>query len=543
MSDEAPLDVVVIGAGFAGIYALHKLRSQGLAVRAYETGSDVGGTWYWNRYPGARCDVESLDYQFGFSDELQRGWNWSERFATQAEILDYLRYVADTLDLRRDIQFETRVQAAIFDEPSGRWRVTTDTGDRVNARFCISAVGCLAAAPVADFPGLDTYRGETYHTGRWPHQAVDFTGKCVGVVGTGSSGVQAIPLIAEQARELVVFQRSPNFSVPAVNRPLVADWVDAYKERFAEERARAKTTDFGNAAWTTVPHSALEASVDEREAEYESRWREGGAGFMIAYADLMENKQANDTAADFIRRKIRETVKDPETAELLTPRDHPIGAKRICVDTDYFETFNRDNVRLVDVRSAPIERITETGLRTVAGEFELDCLVFATGFDAMTGPLNAMDIRGRGGVTLKERWAEGPAAYLGLAVCGFPNLFLITGPGSPSVLSNMVVSIEQHVEFIADCIAAMGASGCATFEATQAAQDAWAEHVNHEADLTLFPQGNSWYVGANIPGKPRVFMPYTGGVRAYREKCEEVVAGGYAGFQLTPAPADKAAIN
>ena len=538
MSATDRFDAVIIGTGFAGVYAVHKLRSVGLKVRAFEAGTDVGGTWYWNRYPGARCDVESLDYQFAFSDQLQRGWTWSERYATQAEILDYLRYVADELDVRRDIQFSTRVETANFDEAAGDWQVTTDRGDTVTARFCVSAVGCLSAARVPDFPGLEEFAGTWYHTGQWPHEPVDFSGQRVGLVGTGSSGVQAIPVIAEQARHLTVFQRSPNYSVPARNMRFPDGKAEQYKEEFLQNREAAKQTDFGNSSWRSVPYSALDATPEAREAEYESRWREGGAGFMIAYADLMSNRKANDTAADFIRQKIADTVQDPVTAELLTPRDHPIGAKRICVDTDYFETFNRDNVSLVDVRTAPIERITSSGLRTADAEYEFDCLVFATGYDAMTGPLNAIDFRGRRGVSLKEAWSAGPRTFLGLAVHDFPNLFFVTGPGSPSVLSNMVLSIEQHVEFIAACIVAMDRQGYETIEASLEAQNDWVEHVNEAADETLFPQGNSWYVGANIPGKPRAFMPYVGGVRAYREKCEQVVADGYAGFELArPAAA------
>ncbi len=527
----ADADAVVIGAGFAGLYMLHKLRQCGFSVRGFEAGDDVGGTWYWNRYPGARCDVESLDYQFAFSDELQRGWTWSERYPTQAEILRYLGYVADTLDLRRDIRFETRVSAARFDEAHNLWRVTTDRGEELCARYVIAAVGCLSVAQIPDIPGLQDFEGETYHTGNWPHQPVDFTGRTVGIIGTGSSGVQAIPVIAAQAKALVVFQRSPNFSVPARNAPLPADRAERYKDEFLAAREAACRTDFGNTTWRSLP-SALEADPDERTAEYERRWQEGGAGFMVTYSDLMSDRAANDTAAEFLRGKIRAIVRDPETAELLSPRDHPIGAKRICVDTDYYETFNRENVKLVDVRSHPIERITASGISTTAGDYDLDCLIFATGFDAMTGPLTSMDIRGRDGVSLRAAWQDGPRCYLGLGVAGFPNLFTITGPGSPSVLSNMVLSIEQHVEWIADCLVKLRKDGAEAIEALPDAQDGWIEHVNEAADATLFPQGNSWYIGANVPGKPRVFMPYTGGVRAYREKCEEVVGNSYEGFDI-----------
>jgi cyclohexanone monooxygenase len=530
-ASAADTDAIVIGAGFAGLYMLHKLRECGFSARGFEAGDDVGGTWYWNRYPGARCDVESLDYQFAFSDELQRGWTWTERYAPQAEILRYLGYVADILDLRRDIQFETRVTAAHFDEARNLWLVTTDRGETLTAQFVIAAVGCLSVAQMPDFPGLEDFEGETYHTGNWPHQPVDFTGRTVGIIGTGSSGVQAIPVIAAQAKALVVFQRSPNFSVPARNEPLEPERVARYKDEFLDARRAACRTDFGNTTWRSLP-SALEAEPEERTAEYERRWKEGGAGFMVTYSDLMSDRAANDTAAEFLRSKIHSIVRDPKTADLLSPLDHPIGAKRICVDTDYYETFNRDNVKLVDVRSKPIERITPQGLRTAGGDYELDCIVFATGFDAMTGPLTSMDIRGRDGVALKDTWQDGPRCYLGLGVAGFPNLFTITGPGSPSVLSNMVLSIEQHVEWIADCLVKLRDDGAEAIEALPDAQEAWVEHVNEAADATLFPDANSWYVGANIPGKPRVFMPYTGGVRAYREKCEEVAGNGYEGFDI-----------
>ena len=522
-------DAIIIGAGFAGLYMLHRLREVGMTAQVYEAGSDVGGTWYWNRYPGARCDVESLDYQFAFSDELQRGWTWTERYAPQAEILDYLRYVADRLELRDDIQLDTRVETATFDETRNLWHLTTDQGDSVSAPVCISAVGCLSAARVPDFPGLKDFQGTWYHTGHWPHEPVDFTGQRVGLIGTGSSGIQCIPEIAAEAKHLTVFQRTANFSVPAHNAKLSADMVEAYKDTFIAARQAATQTDFGNSTWSSLP-SALALSPEERDAAYEQSWSVGGAQFMVAFEDMLTDKQANDTAADFLRAKIHAIVKDPDVAELLCPTDHPVGAKRLCVDTDYYATFNRDNVQLVDVRSAPIEAITATGLRTADAEYEFDALVFATGFDAMTGPLTRIDIRGRNGEKLSDKWAAGPRTYLGLAVAGFPNFFCITGPGSPSVLSNMALSIEQHVEWIADCLVWLREQGSATIEAAASAEDTWVEHVNEIADATLFPQADSWYVGANVPGKPRVFMPYVGGVRAYRNECDAVVAQDYASF-------------
>jgi cyclohexanone monooxygenase len=526
------VDAVVIGAGFAGMYMLHQLRERGFRVRVFETGSDVGGTWYWNRYPGARCDVESLQYQYAFSDDLQREWSWSERYATQPEILRYAQFVADKFDLRRDISFETRVEAVHFDERETLWVIRTDRSEQVRARFCISAVGCLSASRVPEFPGVDGFRGEWYHTGRWPHQPVDFSGKRVGIIGTGSSGIQSIPIIAASAERLTVFQRTPNYSVPACNHPLTTEQIENYKAHFAEQRLAARQIDFG-AGMLAELGSAKDADPEARQARYRELWQAGGPAFLIAYNDLLFDEEANATAADFVREQIRGTVDDPEVAERLCPRDHPLGTKRICVDIDYYATYNRDNVALVDVRESPIERITPTGLETGTASYQLDVIVFATGFDAMTGPLLRMDVRGRGGVRLAERWADGPQTYLGVSVHGFPNLFIITGPGSPSVLSNMIVSIEQHVEWIADCLEHLRGRDVTRIEAEAAAQRDWVAHVNEVADRTLFPRANSWYVGANIPGKPRVFMPYVGGVGTYRQRCDEVAAAGYEGFALT----------
>jgi cation diffusion facilitator CzcD-associated flavoprotein CzcO len=524
-------DAVIVGAGFAGMYMLHRLRGLGFSARVIEAGTGVGGTWYWNRYPGARCDVESLDYQYSFSDELQREWAWTERYATQPEILRYAEHVADRFDLRRDIRFETRVTAAAFDEATSRWTVETDRGDRLAARFLIAATGCLSASRVPDFAGLDTFQGDWYHTGRWPHEGVDFTGKRVGVIGTGSSGIQSIPLIAQQAAHLFVFQRTPNFSLPALNEKLSPERVQQYKEQFAELKRRARESVTGILV-NPNQQSALEVDPEERDREFEVRWEQGGFHLLESYIDLLGSVEANETVAEFVRRKIREVVKDPALAEKLAPRDHPLGTKRICIDTDYYETYNGDNVTLVDIRTSPIEAITPTGLRTTDREYELDAIVFATGFDAMTGALLAIDVRGRGGQSLRDAWATGPRTYLGLSVAGFPNLFTITGPGSPSVLSNMIVSIEQHVDWIADCLAWLREQGRDTIEATVEAQDAWVAHVNEVADRTLYPRANSWYLGANVPGKPRVFMPYVGGVGAYAEKCRAVAANGYGGFAL-----------
>jgi cyclohexanone monooxygenase len=511
---------------------LHRARGLGFSARVIEAGGGVGGTWYWNRYPGARCDVESLEYSYQFSDELQQEWVWTERYASQPEILTYLNHVADRFDLRRDIQFDTRVERAAFDETGDGWLVETNDGTRIGTRFLVMATGCLSSANIPDFPGLDTFSGPTFHTGRWPHEPVDFTGQRVGVIGTGSSGIQSIPVIAEQADALVVFQRTATYSVPAHNHPLEEGEEEAIKADYAGFRARNSQMPF--ALGSRLPGNevlALDTDAEERDRVYEDRWGHGGLPFLGAFGDLLFDAKANDTAAEFVRTKIHQIVKDPVVAERLSPST-VIGCKRLCVDTGYYATFNRDNVTLVDVSSAPIEEITPEGLRAGGQEYELDAIVFATGFDAMTGTLLKIDITGRGGVSLAEAWTEGPRTYLGLGVTGFPNLFLITGPGSPSVLTNMVVSIEQHVNWITSCLEHMEEKGFRRIEATPEAQDAWVGYVNDIANFTLFPSCNSWYLGANVPGKPRVFMPLVG-FPPYAEKCDEVAAHDYEGFALT----------
>ena len=524
-------DAVIVGAGFAGLYMLHRLRGLGLSVRVYEAGSGVGGTWFWNRYPGARCDVESLQYSYSFSEELEQEWQWAERYASQPEILRYLNHVAERFDLKRDIQFETRVTGAIFDETAKRWIVHTDRGDRVSAQFSVMATGCLSAAKSPDYQGRDTFQGKTYHTGHWPAEGVDFSNQKVAVIGTGSSAIQSIPMIARQASHLFVFQRTPNFSVPAHNGPLSPEVVQDWKTNRAQYRNRDRTSVFGIRVELNS-RSALEVSPEERLREYEERWRQGGFAMVGSFADLLFKKEANDTAAEFVRSKIRGIVRDPVLAERLVPKGYPLATKRLCVDTDYYATFNRDNVTLIDIRTTPIQEITRTGVRTSEAAYKLDSIVFATGYDAMTGALCNIDIRGKAGASLKQKWSAGPRTYLGMMVAGFPNLFTITGPGSPSVLSNMVLSIEQHVEWIADCIAHLRTRQLASIEATEDAENAWVAHVNEVASHTLFPLANSWYMGANIPGKPRVFMPYIGGAGAYRQKCDEIAAHGYEGFTL-----------
>lgn len=529
---KSNVDVVVVGAGFAGLYMLYRLRSLGLQVQVFEAGSDVGGTWFWNRYPGARCDVESMEYSYSFSEDLQQDWDWTERYATQPEILRYINHVADRFDLRRDVQFNTRVSSAIFDEVTSRWTVTAENGQKINSKFCVMATGCLSSAKPPEIKGRDLFKGNTYHTGLWPHEPVDFTGKTVGVIGTGSSGVQTIPEVAKQAHQLFVFQRTPTFSLPAGNRPLEKAEVQEIKQNYVDLRKRAKVSPTGVASYPLPTLSALEVTPQERDVAYEFRWQAGGTAYTRTYKDIMLLAEANETAADFARRKIQSRVKNPELAEKLTPRDVHIGTKRLCLDTQYFETFNKENVSLVDIRSTPILEITEVGVKTSVADYKLDALIFATGFDAITGAILNIDIRTSSGLNLAEKWRAGPLTYLGLMTAGFPNLFMVTGPGSPSVLSNVIVSIEQHVEWISDCIQHLTANSCLQIEATQAAENNWVAHVNQLASETLFLNSNSWYTGANVQGKPRVFMPYVGGVGRYREECTAIANNGYTGFDI-----------
>ncbi|MCE9621214.1 MAG: NAD(P)/FAD-dependent oxidoreductase [Actinomycetia bacterium] len=524
------VDAVIIGAGFAGMYMLHALREQGFTAQVFEVADDVGGTWYWNRYPGARCDVESLEYSYSFSPELEQEWEWTERYATQPEILRYAQHVADRFDLRRDIRFNTRVQSADFDDTTTRWTVATDDGSRTSAQFLIMAVGCLSSTNLPNFPGRDTFAGASYHTGTWPHEGVDFTGKRVAVIGTGSSAVQSIPIIAQQAQHVTVFQRTPTYAVPAHNRPLAAAEVAEVKAHYRELRAANRLTMVGYGARSPRGETnASDASPAELEAEYERRWAAGGLSYLGGYADLLLNKDSNETAAEFIRRQIRATVNDPAVAELLTPTN-VVGCKRLCVDTGYYATFNRPNVSLVDVSQQPIEEITPRGVRVAGVDYEVDCIVYATGFDAMTGSLLKINANGPE-ISLQQAWEAGPRTYLGLSVHGLPNMFTISGPGSPSVLTNMITSIEQHVEWIRDCVVAMRDKGLHRIEATEQAQDEWVDYVNMVADMTLFPTCNSWYLGANVPGKPRVFMPLLG-FAPYEEQCKQVAADGYRGFAL-----------
>ncbi len=534
-SPTRELDAVVLGAGFAGLHTNYALRDQmGLDVQVYEAGDGVGGTWYWNRYPGARCDSESYMYCFSFNKELMQQWEWSGKYPEQPEILRYLNHVADRFDLRRNIQFNTRVTAAHWNDETARWEIETDQGDRVSAKYLITGIGCLSSANVPNITGRDTFAGQSYHTGAWPHEGVDFSGKRVGVIGTGSSGVQSIPVIAQTAGHLTVFQRTPQYTIPARHGNVDKAFLDEVKKNYDEiyEKARQST---GGLPYDAAERSALEVTDEERTAVYEDAWNQGGFKFLFgSFSDISLDRRANDTASEFIRAKIREIVKDPDVAEKLVPVDHPFSSKRPLIDTNYFDTYNRDNVTLVDIRHNPIAEINPTGIKLEDGaQHDLDIIVFATGFDAMTGTFNKIDIQGKGGEKLRDKWAAGPLTYLGVSVAGYPNLFMITGPGSPSVLSNMPVSIEQHVEWITGAIKHMEANGLDVMEADAQAEVEWVDHVNELASQTMFMLADSWYLGANIPGKPRVFMPYPGGVGAYREKCDEVTAAGYEGFHLS----------
>jgi cation diffusion facilitator CzcD-associated flavoprotein CzcO/acetyl esterase/lipase len=526
------VDVVVVGAGIAGLYLAYRLSRAGYRLRVFEAADDVGGTWYWNRYPGARVDVPSVDYMYSFDPDWQRDWQWSEKYATQPEILRYLNYVADKHDLRRQITFSTRVRQARWADDASLWHVSTDCGDEVTSRFVVMATGCLSMPKQAEVDGLEQFAGEVYCTSRWPHEPIDFTDKRVAVIGTGSSGVQAIPVIAQEARQLVVFQRTPCFSIPARNGPLPPEKLVQLANE-ADYRAAARVSPAGIPMERSITPT-FSVSETERQQRYERAW-DGGLLFeaINVYADVLSNGAANHEFAEFFRNKILSIVDDPQTAADLCPTDHPIGTKRPCLDTNYYATYNLPHVRLVDVRKHPIRRVTQTGIDTTDESFPLDAIVFATGFDAVTGAITAVDIRGRNDVALKEKWANGPQTYLGLTTAGFPNLFFITGPGSPSVLSNMVVSIEQHVDWVLDCLSHLSACGFDVIEPTETAEVGWTQHVNDCADITLYPAANSWYIGANVPGKPRVFLPYCAGFDFYRAGCDEVVARDYLGFTLS----------
>ncbi|WNC12285.1 NAD(P)/FAD-dependent oxidoreductase [Brevibacillus brevis] len=529
--ERSEFDAIVVGAGFSGLYMLYRLRELGLSIRVFDNADDVGGTWFWNRYPGARCDSESYNYCFSFSKELLQEWSWSERYATQPEILSYLKHVADRFDLRKDIQFNTRVTSAVFHEESGKWVVGTDRGDSMSAKFFINAVGCLSTANVPKFEGLESFAGNWYHTSKWPHEPVDFQGQKVGVIGTGASGLQCIPEIAKDAARLIVFQRTPHYASPAQNRPITPEEDRQIKANYDKLVEKMRNAHAGFPYETKAKH-ALGVTPEERNQIYEELWKIGGYHFLYSFSDLLYNKEANDTASEFIRSKIRQIVRDPEVAELLCPKEYPYGTKRPLLDWDYYETFNRENVSLVDIKKSPIVKITPEGIQTTQDLYELDSIVFATGFDAITGTLVRMDIRGRGGITLKQKWENGPSTYLGMTVHQFPNMFVITGPGSPSVLANLPITIEQGVDWITACIKFIYEHKIDRIEPTLEAENAWVEEVNKEANATLYSLASSWYSGTNIPGKPKVFMPYVGGLGKYRAICDNVAEAGYKGYDL-----------
>jgi cation diffusion facilitator CzcD-associated flavoprotein CzcO len=532
MADTITTDALIVGAGFSGMYMLHKLRAAGIGAQVVEAGSDVGGTWYWNRYPGARVDIQSLEYSFGFDEDLEKEWRWSERYAPQPELLRYAGHVADRFDLKRDIAFNTRVTAAHWHEADQRWQVTTDTGAGYHCRYLILATGCLSIPTDVTFPGIADFHGPIYRTSRWPHEGVDFSGQRVGIIGTGSSAIQSIPIIAEQAAHLTVFQRTPNYSMPAHNGPIPAEDFEAWARDPRAYRAASRDTvgGFQNEASEALISETAPAEI---RAELERRWAWGGFRILGAFADSAIDPEANRVVHEFIAEKIREQVADPAVADLLTPKNHPFGTKRPCVDTGYYATFNRPNVELVDLHASPIVTFNTTGIATTARSHDFDAIVLATGFDAMTGAIDRIDIRGVGGERIKDHWAEGPRTYLGLMVAGFPNMFTITGPGSPSVLTNMINSIEQHVEWITDCLSYLGAHQQTRLEASAEAEAAWCEHVRAAVTPTMLPQANSWYMGANVPGKPRMFMPYAGGLNTYTEICNQVAAKGYEGFVIS----------
>ncbi len=526
------VDAVVLGAGFAGLYMLHQLRSKGFSTIVCEAGDGVGGVWYWNRYPGARCDIESIYYNYTFSKELYEEWTWTSRFPEQAEILRYLNYVADRFQLRTDIQFNTRVTAAHFDEERHKWIVYLNDGQHILAKYFITGIGCLSAANVPNIHGLQQFSGNWYHTGHWPHEKVDFTGKRVGIIGTGSSGIQAIPVIAKEAEQLTVFQRTPQYTIPARNHPYDENFIKETKQNF-EALKQSMRNSISGTPFAQNQQSAMEDSDDKRMAVFEKAWAQGGFAFAATYDDLLTNEQSNEKAAEFIRSKIRQIVKDPVVAEKLCPK-YMYGTKRQVLDSDYFEAYNRGNVVLVDVKESPIKKITETGIQTTDEHYDLDRIIFATGYDGMTGPLFKIDIRGRNGETLKEKWENGASVqtYLGLTTAGFPNLFMITGPESPSVLVNMPIAIEQHVEWIAQCIDYLREHDIDLVEPHKEAEEAWSKHCREIANTTLYVKGDSWYTGANIEGKPRSFLIYLGGFDYYTKHCHEVAQNNYEGFKL-----------
>ena len=529
-NETARFDAIVIGAGISGMYFIYRLRKMGMTVRVFEAGSGVGGTWYWNRYPGARFDSESYSYGYSFSQELLDEWEWSEHFASQPETLRYLNYVADKFDLRRDIQFNARVAAATYDAADRAWLVETETGESACAPFLLQAAGCLSAPYIPDFDGIDSFRGQTWHTSMWPHHPVDLSDKRVGVIGTGATAVQLITEVAKNVGDLTVFQRTPNYCKPLHNGPITPDEQREIRANYVGIFERCKNT-FGGFIHDADERGTFDVSDEERLAFYEKLWNEKGFAFWLGgFSDILTNEKANEAAAEFVRGKIRDRVDDPSVAELLAPTDHGFGTKRQPMESGYYEAYNRPNVHLVDLHTSPIERFTEGGIQTSTTEYQFDVVIFATGFDAVTGALNRIKIQGEAGRMLKDKWDDGPSAFLGMSTVGFPNMFITGGPHNSSSFCNIPRCLEQNVEWIAECIAYMRAHGYSRIEATQAAEDAWTEHVLESADETLLTKTDSWFMGANIPGKKRVFLNYVGGVPTFRAKCDEVASNDYAGF-------------
>lgn len=528
MNENQPdFDAVVVGAGFAGLYALYRLRESGLSVRVYERGSGVGGTWFWNRYPGARCDIESIYYSYQFSEELQREWRWSARYAPQAEILDYLNHVADRFDLRKDIQLSTGVESQSWDEERQVWVFTLETGETVTARFAIMGTGLLNDPVYPDIEGVHDFAGLTIHTSRWPNDGVDLAGKRVGIIGTGSSSIQATPIIAEQAAHLYVFQRTPQYTIPAWNRPHTDEEWERVQQEYSDIRERAWET-FGGVTLEMPEHGVLEATPDEREEWLEFAWSRGGYAMIAAYPDTTTNMEVNAAVAEFVKRKTLERIPKPELADKLMPQ-YPFAAKRLCVDTNYYETYARDNISLVDLRDTSIKRIEASGVRLADDTLvELDVLIYATGYDAVTGPLIRLNPSGRGGVRIADKWENGATSFLGIMCADMPNLFTINGPLSPSLIYNIPAAIEHHVDWIDATITWMDAHGWWAIEAKREAEAEWTQHVAEVADTTIYPKVESWYMGCNVPGKPRVFLAYCGGGPAYFERVDAVVESGYA---------------
>ncbi|EAQ02025.1 steroid monooxygenase [Pseudooceanicola batsensis HTCC2597] len=513
------------------MYALHKMRERGLKTQAIEAGGGVGGTWYWNRYPGARCDVMTIDYSYSFSNEIQQEWTWTERFCSQSEILEYANYVARKLDLFRDIKFDTRASSVEYDDAKRRWRIETEQGDVYDAKYCILSTGPLSVPKGVDIPGADDFQGELYLSARWPHEKVELDGKRIGVIGTGSSGVQIVSVVAHQASHLHVFQRTPSFSLPMRNAKMDPEYVAQIKKHYPAMREVTRMTFSGG----TRPASSrplFSVPVDERNAMLEEAWKTAGHNLLGIFSDLLLYKEANDVVADFVRGKIGEIVKDPDVAEKLKPKSEPIFARRPCLDTNYYEVFNKDNVTLVDCLSTPIERITPRGVIVAGEEIELDVIIAATGFDALTGALLSIDIKGKQGASLKEKWAEGARSYLGMAIQGFPNLFTTAAVNGPSALANFILLNEQNVNWINDLLDYMDANGFDTVEATEEAENKWLDRIALLASRSLMPKANTWYTGTNIPGKPRTFPMYAGGLGRYTEDCQLVAQNGYEGFDF-----------